>query len=426
MDRAREKKPWYRLDNAGKLYPAITSTQITSVFRVSATLTDPVDSKRLGQALSDVSGRFPTFAVFLKRGLFWYYYERAGVTPEPEEEAYFPCMFLRYKMRGVMPFRVLYFKRKISLEVSHSITDGTGAMTFLKSLLLRYFELDGVMCKDAGTVVRHDSPPVSGETEDAFQHHAVTGLPDPPHLDKAFVFKSPTLPKGEYLITTGIVDVTAILEKARKIGCTVTQFFLALFFDTIQDYIALTGRKGPQPVVINVPVNLRGLFPSNTMRNFFTGINPTVDFRLGSYSFEELVTLVGQEMKSAITEKNLARLISYNVRQERRFLVRIVPLWLKKHILRFVYRKYGEKRMTSNLSNLGDVAMPEELLPLIERFEFYPPPSAGIMKKISMLSFKGRMYLSFGSQTADKTIETLFFRKLRKMGIHVKIESNGA
>ena len=266
----------------------------------------------------------------------------------------------------------------------------------------------------------------SGETDDAFQRYAVKGLPDPPPLGRAFVFKSPSLPKGEYLITTGIVAVEGVLETAREFGCTVTQFFLAHFFDTVQDYIALGGRKKPWPVVVNVPVNLRSLFPSNTMRNFFTGINPAVDFRLGTYSLEELVAIVRQEMKSAITEKNLVRLISYNVGQEKRLMIRIVPLWLKKHILRFVYRKYGEKRMTTNLSNLGDVAMPDELLPLIERFEFYPPPSSGIEKKISMLSFKGKMYISFGSQTADKTIETLFFRKLRKMGIHVKIESNGA
>lgn len=311
----------------------------------------------------------------------------------------------------------LYYKRKISLEVSHSITDGTGAMTFLKSLLVRYFELGGVSCGEAKGIVRYDSPTDPGEAEDAFQRYSVKGLPDPPHLDKAYVFTNPTVPKGEYLITTGIVDVSVILDKAKEFGCTVTQFFLAHVFDTIQHDMSLNGRTSPQPVVINVPVNLRSLFPSNTMRNFFTGINPAVDFRLGTYSFEELVTLVRQEMKTAITEKNLARLISYNVRQEKRLMIRIIPLWLKKHILRIVYRKYGERRMTSNVSNLGDVAMPDELLSLIERFEFYPPPSAGIMKKISMISFKGKMYISFGSLTADKTIETLFFRKLRKWGL---------
>ena len=51
--------PWYRLDNAGKLYPAIRGSRRTTVFRLSADLTAPVHVGRLQDALDRLMPRFP-------------------------------------------------------------------------------------------------------------------------------------------------------------------------------------------------------------------------------------------------------------------------------------------------------------------------------------------------------------------------------
>ncbi len=421
----QDKENWYRLDNAAKLYPAITSTQVTSVFRLSATLKKRVKPEILESALANISMRFPWFTVCLKRGLFWYYFEKTGTVPVPEEERFFPCMFLQYKKEGIAPFRVLYFNNRISLEISHSITDGTGAITFLKSLLVEYFELSGITCDAFQGVVRRDSPIEPSESEDSFQRYYLEKMPPPPPVPKAYELNFKPVSKGEYLVTTGILDVETIIKKSKKYQCTVTQYFIALYYDALQEFSTLNDGYKLLPVVMNIPVNLRNFFPSNTMRNFFAGISPSIDFRLGHYTFDELVLVIRNYMKTAITEKKLAQQISYNVGQEKPLWIRIVPLWLKKQILKIVYRNYGESRMTTSLSNLGDIAMPVEIEDMIERFEFYPPPSAGTMKKVSMLSYRGKIYITFGSLTSDKTIEKLFFRKLRKSGVDVKIESNG-
>ncbi|MCP3921627.1 MAG: hypothetical protein GY714_03485 [Desulfobacterales bacterium] len=425
MVKKPKKKNWYRLDNTAKLYPAITSTQATSVFRLSATLKKMVEPSLLKKALVRISKRFPLFTVRLKRGFFWYYYEKTDIDPVPEEEKFFPCMFLEYKKEGFLPFRVLYYKRKISLEISHSITDGTGAITFLKSLIVEYFAQKGVPCDLFQGIVRPEMPIEDCESEDSFQHYYKKGLPDPPPLAKAYKLNYKSIPMGEYLITTGIVDVKNILAASKEYTCTVTQYFIAHYFDTLQDLFRLNSDYKQLPVVINIPVNLRNIFPSKTMRNFFAGISPAIDFRLGHYSFAELILIAQNYMKTAITEKKLAQQISYNVQQEKPLWIRVVPLWLKKQIVKIVYRNYGENRMTTSLSNLGDVVMPGEIEDQIDRFEFYPPPSDGTMKKVSMLSYRGKMYISFGSLTNDKTVEKLFFRKLRKAGFAVKIESNG-
>ena len=69
------KKQWYRLDNAALIFPAIIRKNWNNVFRVSATLKEPVDPEVLDRAIAELKPRFPTCFVRLRRGFFWYYLE---------------------------------------------------------------------------------------------------------------------------------------------------------------------------------------------------------------------------------------------------------------------------------------------------------------------------------------------------------------
>ena len=64
-------KNWSRLDNAAKIFPPTSGKADTRVFRLSCTLTEPVDPDPLARALSDAMIDFPSFRYVLKRGLFW-------------------------------------------------------------------------------------------------------------------------------------------------------------------------------------------------------------------------------------------------------------------------------------------------------------------------------------------------------------------
>ena len=52
------------------------------IFRLSATLTEPVDTDVLRTALDVTVRRFPSIAVRLRRGVFWYYLEQIPQAPE--------------------------------------------------------------------------------------------------------------------------------------------------------------------------------------------------------------------------------------------------------------------------------------------------------------------------------------------------------
>ena len=77
---------WYKLDNAAKVYPSSSSNEYSALFRFAAVMKERVDGQILQQALDDLVPRFPTLMVTIKRGAFWYYFERLPFKPKVEKE----------------------------------------------------------------------------------------------------------------------------------------------------------------------------------------------------------------------------------------------------------------------------------------------------------------------------------------------------
>ncbi|MGG7164892.1 hypothetical protein [Clostridium ihumii] len=423
------KSNWYPLDNAGKLYPSIMSWRVSTLFRISVTLTETVDKDILQNALSKIINRFPYFQVNLRPGLFWYYFDYTENIPKVEEEIYYPCMCLKLKKKNQFPFRVLYYNKKISVEFSHSITDGTGGIIFLQSLLKEYFKEKNIFSSEPkNDFFNYSDYPKAEEFEDSFKKHYNKNIPVPNKLPKAFHFPVNLENKGVYHIVTGIIPVRDILSISKKFNVTLTEFLIAVYFETILDYIEILKIEHPNlklnPIVLNVPVNLRNLYNSSTLRNFFTTVTPNIDPRLSKYSFEEILAYVHNYMNYKVNRRFIDQYISKNIKSELSILNRITPLFIKNLVLPFAYSRLAEGSYTSGLSNLGKISVPKELEPYIERFEAYPPPSEGNKIKIVTISYKDNLYITFGKLTTDKNIERIFFSKLKKMGLNIKIETN--
>ncbi len=422
------KNTWYKLDNAGKLYPAIAGVRMSTVFRISVVLDRTVDQTVLQNALYNVIERFPYFKVNLRRGIFWYYFEYTKKNPKVEKETYYPCMFLNYKRKGTFPFRVIYYREKISVEFSHSITDGAGALRFLKSLVVQYFSLLGIDCEsgELGTVLNEKLMEV--EWQDAFHQYYTKGIPMPDKHKKAVHLPMKLTKKGEYFVVTGEMEVTALKELSARYQSTITEFLLALYFETIQEYVMnLSYRlkmKKLGRVAINTPINLRKIYQSATMKNFFVSLTPEIDLRLGVYSREELVDYVKNYMKLNVNVKNISRYISRNVANEKAAFIRIAPLFIKDIVMPIIYQKFGESGYTSSISNLGVLSFPKGISEHIKGVELIPPPSKNNKIKAGVISFGDKIYITFGKLSREKEIEKIFFRKLRKEGVHIKIQTN--
>jgi hypothetical protein len=420
-------KNWFRLDNAGKVYPAIISHRRTSLFRISVSLVERVNVSKLQQALNKVIRRFPYFNVQMKAGLFWYFFETNEHTPLVEQDSIYPCMAMNVKKNRMYLFRVRAYNNRIAVEFSHVLTDGTGALIFLKTLICEYFRELGITIDISSdpTIFDINEEPDPQEYEDSFKQVYNKKLPFIRKQKRAFHLPDILDWPGHYSVITGIVSIRDVIKLTKEYSVSLTEFLAALLIDSFQEYCEENIQmKKFKPIVINIPVNLRPIFNTKTMKNFFIPLEPSIDPRLGHYTFREILTKVHHYMRYEVDNKMLNQQITRNVKGEMNAILRVLPLVVKNMLLTVLYNFLGENNYSSGISNLGNIVMPKEINGKIDKFEFIPAPSTGVKTKATVASFGDKMYISFGRLIKDAPIEKLFFRKMRKMGIHVKIESN--
>lgn len=419
---------WHRLDNAAKIYPSIMSERITTMFRISADLTKPVHVEKLQQALNRIMPRFPYYKVHLRPGFFWYYFEENPQDPLVEPDGKYPCMAIPMKKAGVFPFRVRAYYKTVAVEFSHALTDGTGALIFLKTLLAEYLRIQGYPIPETPELPTITELAPKGEFEDSFKKNYDPEIPKPDKKVPAFHIPGSLLKKRHYIITTGIIPIEKATETAKSFGVSLTEYLMAVYLEALQEFLAQfppsKQRKLKNPIRLQIPVNLRPLYNSTTMRNFFLTVMPEIDPRLGHFTFKEILIRVRNFMQIEVNEKYINQQITRNVRGEIQVVNRLLPLPLKNLVLKIAYRKLGEDNTTSGISNLGKVTLPDSMSEHITRFDMYPPPTRDMKVKATVIGYKEQLHISFGRVIENSEIERLFFTRLRKHGIPIRIETN--
>ncbi len=411
---------WFRLDNAGKIFAPILTKRYTTMIRVALELTEVVNPDILQQALNHMMDRCPYYQVQLRRGVFWYYLQELTTYPPVEEDSKYPCRYIPLKKKGQSPLRVLYFHKQVSLEIAHFLTDGTGAIQFLLGVIREYLVLQGVDVGDTGDIIRCDhSLQNPEEFEDAFLKYYAPHMPKPVKPDKAFHFShAQRVGKKQYLVTHGLMSTAKLKATAKTYGVTIGEFLTAVLLDSLQE-LTKNHRK-LRPLRIDVPINLRKLYPSKTMRNFALTVVPGIDPRLGSYEFEEIAERVHHYMRHELDHRSLKQQMCRNVEAETSFFIKILPRTLKDVILKRAYQSVGHRGITMTLSNLGAVRLPPHMAPHLSMASFVLPPSS-LVKGCGVASLGDITNISFGSLTKSKELEKLFFRKLVSMGVPVEI-----
>lgn len=428
-ERLTDDERWYILDIAAAFMPSLTNKKTSFVFRISATLDERIHLKELSEAMANLASRFPYFMVELRHGFFWYYLQPLlDRVPEPVADSKYPCLNMLVRHKGRFLYRVRPFRSRIAVEFCHVLTDGHGALTYLKALIAEYLRLRGLDLTGIEGIYMPGQIVDEEESEDALKRYDTQKLPPPDGARKAFHFPSLRLMPGQYRIITGAIPLDMVKSKSKEYGVTITEFFVAVYLSCLQDmYRALPTpvRRSMHPYLsVEVPVNLRRLFPSKTMRNFTLYVQPTIDARLGIYEFDEIVRRVHFSMQTELDKKNLSRQIARNGAGGQNLAIRMLPLAIKGIMARLVYRLIGEDTISGLFSNLGPVDLPEPVASRVRRFEFIPAPSHRFRTNANAVSWNGTLYISFGSVANTTSLERLFFSKLTKMGLSVSIETN--
>lgn len=413
---------WFRLDNAAKIYPAVKDKELTSVLRISVELKQRIKAKAFLESISVVQNRFPYYKVKLKAGFFWYYLDYNNLPIKVKVDEGVPC---RSFDEQELMYRVLVRKNRISVEFSHILTDGTGAFEFLKTLLFTYFERCGIVLPEELSFHRTTEPILKEEYEDAYNRYFEKNTSPLLKVSKAFHVRFPLKTKPRFEVLTGIIPMKETIKKAKEYNVSLTEYLTSVYLFALQaiynDLSKFAKRRSHKMVRIEVPVNLRKLFPSKTMRNFSLYVMPGIDLRLGNYSFEEIIKIVYHQMQLETDKKLINKMISRNVGSEKNPFIRRVPLFIKSLILSKMYA-LGTSAYSGVITNLGKVNFTPEINELIERFVFIPPPANKILKvNCGIVGFGDNLVLSFGNITTSKKVEQKFFSFLTRQGIPVKI-----
>ena len=421
-----KKLRWMRLDNAAKIYPAAKRRGWTNYFRLSATLTEPVDLAVLRAALDVTVRRFPSIAVRLRRGAFWYYLEEIEKAPPIEPDKSYPLVHTPFDDVRKCAFRVLVYHNRIAVEFFHAVTDGTGGLIFLKTLLAEYVsEKYGVSVPATDGVLGRLEDPAPDELEDSFLRYAgeiCASRAEP----TAYHLSGTPEPDGFLNLTTMMLHVEDVRAAAHRFGVSITELLAAVMIQAICD---LQAEKQPRrarrkPVRVLLPVNLRGLFPSRSLRNFASYITPEVDTRLGDYTFAEICRIVHYRMGLENDPRRMAAKIATNVASERSPVLRVMPLFIKNLAMKTVFDMVGECKSCLCLSNLGNVQLPAAMRPYVARMDFIIGVQAKAPHNCGVISYGGTMYINFIRNIREPELESHFYRVLRTLALPVRVESN--
>lgn len=419
------EQDWYRLDNAGVLYSALKKEKYAPVYRFSAVMDEKVDPEALQRAVNRSMPRFPSFRVRIRKGAFWCYFEpnhKPGPFVRPDISN--PCQPMRDKEDNDWLIRFYYYENRISFEAFHAIADGSGALTFFRTILAEYLRECGVEISGDPLILDVGELPKPEELEDAYSRYAGKRVLRGRLQKTAYPNISRQEPFYTLNVTMGLMSVTALKEKAKARGATITEYLAAVLLLSLMEKQHGERPLKEKPVSLAIPVNLRGWFPSSTLRNFMLTVRLCVDPTLGEYTLEDLIRYVHHFMGLSLNRPEMQAAVTGNVRFTQNRFLQIIPLFLKKPIMAFSYWLVAVRPYTATFTNPGAVQVPASMAPHIQRMEVILGQATRPSPHCAAISYGDVMEVTFAGTGISSETERQFFTHLVREGVPVKVISN--
>ena len=404
------KKRWFKLDNAAKIFPPISNRKDPKVFRFTCILKENINKDILQEATNEALEYFPNFSSILKQGFFWHYLETTNKKPIVKEEKKEICSPLYRKNKKKLLFRVNYYQNRINLEVYHAISDGTGALEFLKAIVNIYlnkkYNLNNEIDYDAS---------LEEKSADSFNKYYKSSNTKNEVDERAYQIKGDKFDDFRFKVFTGTMSTKSVLALAHQYNTTLTGLIVGIYIWAIRENMNLKDKN--KPIYIDIPVNLRKYFKSQTARNFFSVLK--LKYK-GSDDLESIIKEVDTYLKEELKQTNLFKRMNKYATIEHNFLVRLVPLFIKNIILRFA-SYLSNKDLTTSVTNLGVIKLPDEIKDFVDSFEVYVSTDK---MQMAICSYLDKLNISFTSVFISTDIIKDFYRKLVSYGIDITIISN--
>lgn len=414
---------WFKLDNAAKIFPGQNTNAWSNMFRVGVELKEDVDPGILEKAVNQTLERFPCFNVRIRHGAFWFYFEKnpnkAMVQPDVKNILY----RINFKENKGFLFRIYYLGKRISADFYHALSDGYGNCVFVSTIVAQYLRLKGAEIPSGGAVLDLNDLPTEDEMNDAYTRFASSRAKYNRRDKSMYHATGEKLGMHKCNYTVGTISFNELRKIVKSYNVTVTEFFVAMMID-IHIQKQKEEKKKEREICIQVPVNLRNLFETKTLRNFVLCLRVKVDPKMGDYTFEELLKQVSLQLRFQNEKKFVNSMMTQNLKIEKNPIMRILPLPIKNLGIGIGFLFTAEKTTTALISNLGPVDLPEEMKQYIEKYFFFTGPGKLNGARCGVITCGDNLVFTFSNCYKESDIEREFFTRLVKMGLHVKIESN--
>ena len=418
MKKEENRLSWRRLDNSAKIFPISAGKKYSTVFRFSAVMKEKVYPKKLEKAVIKTLEEYKSFKVRMKAGFFWYYFEENPKKPIIEKEKEYPCKYINPRTNNNYQFKVTYFENKINIDIFHSLTDGNSGMTFFKEIIYNYLEiLHPEEFNDERTLRK-----IEYDTEDSYMKNYDKKSKSNASSQKAYELKGGKIGLGAISAIHEIINLEQLKQECKKYEATITQYLTSVLIYSIyeENYKKYNGKK---PIKVCIPVNLKKFFQSKTMANFFSYIT-LIAKKENMEAFDKIVEFVKNDFKQRLTEEEIMKTMSANVKLGNNIAVKVVPLFLKKILVRLSYLEI-RKYTTITYSNIGRIGIIGKYQDYIDYFLMLIAPEPVEKIKCSSCTFENKMVFTFTSILKDNSIEKRFYQFLQEKRIDVTIESNG-
>lgn len=450
------RETWVRLDNASNIFLAAMNNRDTKVFRLTAEMSELVDPDILQQALEKTYEQSLLYHSVLRRGFFWYYLAMSELKPKVAVEGLSPCAPIYHFDQKELLFRVVYWQKRIHLEVFHVLSDGTGAMWFFEDLIKEYIFIR----YNERTENEHKKTSIQWEKqlEDSFNQHFRQQRQEPfaeaarsaffsvvetskragkvavqygkktsswftsslemdSSKKRVYQIKGKKTPDNRPRIVELNLPLGAVLSLAKKQQVSLTVYLIALFFESIR-------KAEPQfqltdTLAVSVPVNLRQFFQSYSARNFFSTVR--LEYTYGEDgNFDDLCRSLNEQLQEHLKQEKLKERLSKLIKAEYHPIGRVVPRPLKDLILKGINRQ-NNRKLTVAMSNLGSVAFSQPVNQHIQHFFFQ---TSAVRPQFCMISFKDTLTISFTSPFVETAIQKEFVRLLTAESVPVVVGVN--
>lgn len=406
-----EEFDWYELDNVGIYYASLKNKSNPTVFRYTATIKDNIDLECLKDALKNTIDLYPNFNVTLHRGLFWYYLEEEKHLPDIKEEHH-PVCFRICNSEDDILYRVSYYKKRINFEVSHMLSDGRGTLEVFKTLISFYVKEKYNISK-----FKISSSSVMDKAEDSFNKYYKNPKSEKNTSGKIYRYKGKKYSnKGKFIEIH--MSLKNVLKLSHDNHATLTSYVTSVLINSILKEMKY--RDLNKYIKINMPVDLRNYFKSDSSRNFF-GVTSINYQYLGEVDeIKDIIQVVNKQMDKNITINNLSNIVNKLVSFQKNYAVRAIPVFIKNYALRAI-DGFNINNTTATISNVGKVEFDKAIEKYIEGVSVMPTAEN---IRITICSYHDDLVITISDQYVKNNIVKNFVRELSTYDENLYVVSN--